>query len=130
MPSFDAEQGFEAPMWPVSLHLAHTKRVSVTAPDRPCSSTAARVGTLARLAMNATGVSKSVQTDHIIAYSATNLVLTCAVPWLHQKEIKSIEARSVQQMAKSNKAAIQNPKPKGALAVASASKQKLKLHRN
>jgi hypothetical protein len=33
-------------------------------------------------------------------------------------------------MAKSNKAAIQNPKPKGALAVASASKQKSKLHGN
>jgi hypothetical protein len=37
--------------------------------------------------MNTTAVSKSVQTDHVIAYCATNLVQT----WLHQleKEIKS-----------------------------------------
>ncbi len=67
--------------WSVSLHLpvAHTKRVSVAAPDWPCSGTAAWAGTLARLAMNATAVSKSVQTDHVIAYCATNLVRICAV---------------------------------------------------
>ena len=60
--------------WPVSLHLAHTKRVSVAALPGPCSGQAARAGTLARLVMNATAVSKSVQADHIIAYCAINLV--------------------------------------------------------
>ncbi len=69
--------------WFPMLHLAQTKRVSVTAQDRPCPGTAARAGTLALLAMNATAVSNSVQTDHVIAYSATNLVQsllrTCAV---------------------------------------------------
>ncbi len=62
--------------WPVSLHLAHTKRVSAAA--LPCSGQPAcsGIGTLALLAMTATAVSKSVQTDHVnvIAHCATNLV--------------------------------------------------------
>ncbi len=98
MPSLDAEQGFEAPMWQVSLHLARTKRVSVAAPDLSCSGTAASAA-LAQLAMNATAVSKSVQSDQVIAYCATNLVVSWykpapsrASPWLRQKEIKSIIA--------------------------------------
>ena len=52
--------------WPVSLHLAHTKRV--TRLPSPCTGPA--TGTLARLAMIATVVSKSVETDHVIAYCA------------------------------------------------------------
>ena len=52
--------------WPVSLHLAHTKRV--TRLPSPCTGPA--TGTLARLAMIATVVSKSVETDHVIAYRA------------------------------------------------------------
>ncbi len=78
-----AEQGLEAAMWrrtaarlrnrprleswPVSLHLAHTKRVSVRVAARPCSESG-QAGTLALLAMSATAVSKRVQTDHVIAY--------------------------------------------------------------
>ena len=82
-----AEQGLKAAMWrwtaarlrnrprleswPVSLHLAHTKRVSlsVRVAARP-SSESGPAGTLARLAimMSATAVSKRVQTDHVIAY--------------------------------------------------------------
>ena len=55
--------------WPVSVHLAHTKRV-----DRHPSPGAAgpAAGTLTRLAMIATAISKSVETDHIIAYRATD----------------------------------------------------------
>ena len=55
--------------WPVSVHLAHTKRVAL----HPSSGAAGPVGgTLARLAMIATVISKSVETDHVIAY-ITNL---------------------------------------------------------
>ena len=58
--------------WPVSVHLAHTKRVA----RHPSPGAAGLVGgTLARLAMIATAISKSVETDHVsdvIAY-VTNL---------------------------------------------------------
>ena len=55
--------------WPVSVHLAHTKRV-----DRHLIPGAAgpAAGTLARLAMIASAISKRVKTDHVIAY-VTNL---------------------------------------------------------
>ncbi len=79
MPIFAARQGLKAAMWrwtaaqlrnrpwleilPVSLHLAHTKRVKSHWEylHRPVP------GTLARLAMIATAVSKSVKRDHVIA---------------------------------------------------------------
>ncbi len=136
MPSLDAEQGFDtpimpSPMWPVSLHLAYTKRVSVTAQDLPCSGTAARACTLARLAMNATAVSKSVQTDQVIAYRVTYLVRSLLRSTVSGKPVVApkrneinFSRRSVQQMAKSNKGALQNPKSKRAMATASASKKK------
>ncbi len=53
----------ETRSWPVSLHLAHTKRVSVT--GNTCAGLPP--GTLARLAMIAKAVSKSVERDHVIA---------------------------------------------------------------
>ena len=85
MPSLAARQGLEAAMWrrtaarlrnrprldswPVSVHLAHTKRVA----RHPSPGAAGPVGgTLARLAMIATAISKSVEMDHVIAY-VTNL---------------------------------------------------------
>ena len=88
MPSLTARHGLEAAMWrrtaarlrnrprleswPVSVtvHLAHTKRVA----RHPASPGAAgpAAGTLARLAMIATAISKSVETDHVIVY-VTNL---------------------------------------------------------
>ena len=55
--------------WPVSVHLAHTKRVAQHL--RPGSAGPA-AGTLARLAMIATAISKRVETDHVILY-VTNL---------------------------------------------------------
>ena len=85
MPSLAARHGLEAAMWrrtavrrrnrprleswPVSVHLAHTKRV-----DRHPSPGAAgpAAGTLTRLAMIATAISKSVEADHVIAYRATD----------------------------------------------------------
>ena len=78
--------------------LGTLKSVSVTAQDLPCSATAAQAGTLARLAMNATAVSKSVQTDHIIFISChqlgTESTTQCrASQWRHQNEIKSIIAK-------------------------------------
>jgi hypothetical protein len=97
--------------WPVSLHLAHTKRISARMAAQPCSKSGL-AETLARLAMNATAVSKRVQTDHVIAYCVINSVqtglhalslqytslYTCrpvqcrASPEMHQKEIKSMIA--------------------------------------
>ena len=85
MPSLAARHGLEAAMWrrtaarlrnrpqldswPVSVHLAHTKLVA----RHPSPGAAGPVGgTLARLAMIATAISKSVETDHVIAY-VTNL---------------------------------------------------------
>ena len=87
MPSLAARHSLEAAMWrrtaarlrnrpllardswPVSVHLAHTKRVA----RHPSPGAAGPVGgTLARLAMIATAISKSVETDHVIAY-VTNL---------------------------------------------------------
>ena len=58
--------------WPVSVHLAHTKRVA----RHPSPGAAGpAVGTLTRLAMIA-AISKSVETDHVIAY-VTNLEQYC-----------------------------------------------------
>ncbi len=55
--------------WPVSLHVAHTKRVSLSVRVAAwLSSESGPAGTLAQLAMSATAVSKRVQTDHVIAY--------------------------------------------------------------
>ena len=86
MPSLTARHGLEAAMWrrtavrrrnrprleswPVLVHLAHTKRV-----DRHPSPGAAgpAVGTLTRLAMIATAISKSVEMDQVIAYRATDV---------------------------------------------------------
>ena len=49
--------------WPVSVHLAHTKRVA----RHPSPGAAGPVvSTLAQLAMIATVISKSVETDHVI----------------------------------------------------------------
>ena len=87
MPSLAARHGFEAAMWrrtaarlrnrprldsrPVSVHLAQTKRVT-RHPSPGAAGPAA--GTLARLAMIATAISKRVETDHVIAYIyVTNL---------------------------------------------------------
>ncbi len=86
MPSFAARHGLEAVMcrqtaarlrnrprlesWPVSVHLAHTKRVN----QHPSPGAAGPApGTLTRLAMITTATSKSVETDHVIAYRATDL---------------------------------------------------------
>ena len=88
MPSLAARHDLEAAMWrrtaarlrnrprleswPVSVHLAHTKRVA-----RHLSPVAAgpAAGTLIRLAMITTAISKSVESDpdHVIAYRATDL---------------------------------------------------------
>ena len=90
MPSLAARHGLDAAMWrrtaarlrnrprlardswPVSVHLAHTKQVA----RHPSPGAAGPVGgTLARLAMISTAISKSVETDHVsdvIAY-VTNL---------------------------------------------------------
>ena len=56
--------------WLVSVHLAHTKRVT-RHPSPGAAGPAA--GTLTRLAMITTATSKSVETDHVIAYRATEL---------------------------------------------------------
>ncbi len=86
MPSFDERHGLEAAMWrrtaarlrnrarleswPVSVHLAHTKRVNW----HPSPGAAGPApGTLTRLAMITTATRKSVETDHVIAYRATDL---------------------------------------------------------
>ena len=55
--------------WPVSVHLAHTKRVALH-PSPGAAGPAA--GTVTRLAMIDTVIRKSVETDHVIAYSATD----------------------------------------------------------
>ena len=57
--------------WPVSVHLEHTKRVARhSIPARGAAGPAA--GTLTRLAMIATAISKSGEADHVIAYRATD----------------------------------------------------------
>jgi hypothetical protein len=58
---------------PVSLHLAHTKRGTRT-PSPGALADSPEVGTVARLAMIATAISKRVEIDHVIAYRATDLV--------------------------------------------------------
>ena len=114
MPSA-ARHGLEAAMWrrtaarlrnrprlescPVSVHLAHTKRVAWHPSPGAAGPTA---GTLTRLAMIATAISKSVETDHVIAQIATirfaraaGLTLnytglyTYSRAGMHQKEIKT-----------------------------------------
>jgi hypothetical protein len=86
MPSLAARHSLEAAMWrrtaarlrnrprleswPVSVHLAHTKRVARN-PSPGAAGPAA--GTLTQLAMITTAISKSVETDHVIAYRATDL---------------------------------------------------------
>jgi hypothetical protein len=86
MPRLAARHGLEAAMWrrtaarlrnrprleswPVSVHLAHTKRVN----RHPSPDAAGPApGTLTRLAMITTATSKSVETDQVIAYRATDL---------------------------------------------------------
>ncbi len=96
IPILTAEQGFKCPMWqwtiawqrnrplleswPVLLHLAQIKSVSVLMKTLPCSESWP-AGKLAWLAMSATDVSKGVQTDHVIAYHATNFVCPGKLGW-------------------------------------------------
>ncbi len=136
--------------WPVALHLAHTKRVARHPSPGAAGPAAGTLSTtLARLAMIATAISKRVETDHVIAYSAKDWVqhglhwhaLTLYLCWLvyvHtsdysgqpqdvQKEIKNIySCRGACAMGRPEAEAQVNTKKKGAMAMAQTAAAKAK----